>query len=524
MEERTTPTLPPREDMPAEVLGQEEGRAGEMRLSDQEAAVPAKRKKRFWKWTLGIFLSLVVLAAGAVFLVFRVNQFSLVISVAGEKEMMVEYGIPYEEPGAVVRLHGSLFWKSGLRPEDLKLEIHNEINEAVPGKYTVRYTAQYHGLYAEESRLVRVVDMENPVITLTPGSDETILPGTPYQEPGYKATDNVDGDITHKVVRAEELGVITYAVLDSSGNPAYAEREIPYYDPLPPEILLEGGTEYAITVGSFYEEPGFTATDNADGDITDRVVMEGEVDPYSPGVYPITYTVLDAFQNETVVTRNVSVVAKERPETVYPQEKTIYLTFDDGPGPYTEQLLDVLDSYGVKATFFVVDSGYDTAMREIVDRGHSIGVHSITHDYEEIYASPESYFSDLLGMQQRIYDITGVRTTLMRFPGGGSNTISRDLHEGLMTLLTEAVQDAGFQYFDWNVDSNDAGGARKTKTVLDNVIDGVRQKRVSVVLQHDIHDYSVEAVEDIIIWGLNNGYQFLPLTENSPGMHHGVNN
>ena len=487
-------------------------------------AVVGKSKKKIWKWVLGILVTLAVLVAGAVFVVFRVNQFSLVVTVVGEAEMMAEYGVPYEDPGAEVRLYGSLFWKDGIVPEDLSLEIHNGINEAVPGKYTVRYSAEYRGLYAEDSRIVRVVDMECPVITLVPGPEETILPGAHYEEPGYKATDNVDGDITDKVVRVEELGIITYAVVDSSGNPAYAEREIPYYDPLPPEIALEGGTEYAITVGSFYEEPGFTATDNADGDITDRVVVEGEVDCFSSGVYPITYTVLDTFQNETVVTRNVSVVAKERPETVYPQKKTIYLTFDDGPGPYTEALLDVLDSYGVKATFFVIDSGYNSAMRQIVNRGHSIGIHSLDHDYETIYASPEAYFEDLLGMQQRIFDITGVKTTLMRFPGGGSNTVSRDLHEGLMTLLTEAVQDAGFQYFDWNVDSDDAGSARKSKTVLSNVIDGVSQHRHSVVLQHDIHAYSVDAVEDIIIWGLNNGYQFLPLTQNSPGMHHGVNN
>ena len=93
-----------------------------------------------------------------------------------------------------------------------------------------------------------------------------------------------------------------------------------------------------------------------------------------------------------------------------------------------------------------------------------------------------------------------------------------------MTILSEAVQNAGFQYFDWNVDSNDAGGARKAETVFRNVVDGVQQTGISLVLQHDIHDYSVEAVEDIIVWGLNNGYTFERLTENSPGFHHGINN
>ena len=163
-------------------------------------------------------------------------------------------------------------------------------------------------------------------------------------------------------------------------------------------------------------------------------------------------------------------------------------------------------------------------MKEIVDRGHSIGIHTMSHVYERIYASPEAYFADLLGMQDVIYQNTGVKTTLMRFPGGSSNTVSAHSYVGLMSLLTRAVQDAGFQYFDWNVDSNDAGGAKKAQTVFNNVTEGVSHNRVSVVLQHDIHDFSVDAVEDIIVWGLNNGYSFERLTENSPGVHHGVLN
>ena len=82
------------------------------------------------------------------------------------------------------------------------------------------------------------------------------------------------------------------------------------------------------------------------------------------------------------------------------------------------------------------------------------------------------------------------------------------------------MQDAGFRYFDWNVDSDDAGAARRAKTVRQNVVDGVLETGIAVVLQHDIHGYSVEAVEDILIWGLENGYTFLPLEEDSPSCHH----
>lgn len=112
----------------------------------------------------------------------------------------------------------------------------------------------------------------------------------------------------------------------------------------------------------------------------------------------------------------------------------------------------------------------------------------------------------------------------MRFPGGSSNTVSRRFRKGIMTTLTRAVQSAGFRYFDWNVDSDDAGGAHTPKKVRENVIEGLQNHRVSVVLQHDIHDYSVDAVEDILVWGQEHGYQFLPLQDDSPTMHHGVNN
>ena len=159
-----------------------------------------------------------------------------------------------------------------------------------------------------------------------------------------------------------------------------------------------------------------------------------------------------------------------------------------------------------------------------MDRGHSIGIHTVSHNYDEIYSGPEAYFADLFAMQNVIYENTGVKTTLMRFPGGSSNTVSRKICKGLMTILTQAVQDAGFQYFDWNVDSNDAGGAREAQTVFDNVTEGVMRSDVSVVLQHDIHGFSVDAVEDIIVWGLNNGYTFEPLVPNSPDIRHWVQN
>ena len=493
-------------------------------MEEQIAVKPPVHADKSRKCILIILAVLLVLTVLAYVMIFHVNQFSLEVRLIGEHKIDLEYGASYEEPGADVALCGTLFWKKGITPKDAVLTVQGDVQEDTKGKYVLTYEATYKSLQASEIRTVRVVDTESPVITLVDESDETILPGMIYEEEGFAAIDNYDGDITDRVVRTEKLGMVTYSVFDSSGNPAYVEREIPCYDPLPPEIHLEQGDHITIPAGTIYEEPGFSATDNADGDVTDKVIIEGEeIIWYQPGTYQTTYSVTDSFENRTTVTRTIEVTAEPRPEIVYPGGKVIYLTFDDGPGPYTGQLLEVLRKYGIKATFFVTDSGYDSVMKDIVDQGHSIGIHSVTHTYEEIYASPEAYFRDLKGMQDIIYENTGVKTTLMRFPGGSSNLVS-SFNEGIMTILAEAVQDAGFQYFDWNVDSNDAGGAKKTKTVLNNVIDGVQKERISVVLQHDIHPYSVDAVEDIILWGLENGYQFLPLQPNSPNAHHTVQN
>ena len=467
-----------------------------------------------------ILLLFTFLAVGFVWM----NQFRLEICLNGQQTITLEYGETYEEPGAEVYIRGNYTFRDGIRLDNVQIITEGEVVSEQLGIYCVAYRTSFLSLQDNASRTVCIIDTRSPEIQLIPDSDRPVEPGEHYEDPGFRAVDNYDGDITEKVVRKEVAGGITYAVIDSSGNPAYAVRKIPEYDPIPPEIQLEGERYETITVGTKFEEPGYKALDNVDGELTEYVIVNGNVDWLIPGVYDIQYTVTDSAQNEVTISRTVEVQAKQWCDTVWPEGKTIYLTFDDGPGPYTMKLLDLLDQYGVKATFFVVDSGYDSVMQEIVKRGHSIGIHSVSHDYSEIYASPESYFSDLYRMQQIIYDNTGVLTTLMRFPGGGSNLVIKNSYKGLMSTLTWAVQDAGFQYFDWNVDSDDAGNAQKSEQVRDNVIKGIQENDISMVLQHDIHLYSVNAVESIIEWGLEHGYQFLAVRDSTPGFHHDVVN
>lgn len=471
-----------------------------------------------------IILTVFLLLVAAFCIFFSVNQFSLSVQILGEEKITLEYGAFYQEQGAEAVLSGKFFLKDGSVPRGGKLTISGQVDPMHLGRYTITYTAKYFFWKAEAHRTVCVVDTQAPEIILQPDSEESLLPGTIYQEAGYAAVDNYDGDITDRVIQIHEQGRITYVVTDRSGNPAQVIREVPHHDPIPPEIILEGGAEYVVPVGTKYQEPGFSAMDNVDGDLTWQVTVEGQTNWLVPGTYPITYTVTDAYENTTTVTRNVIMQPAERPETVYPEQKTIYLTFDDGPGPYTGRLLNILDKYQIKATFFVMDTGEYDLMKQIVERGHSIGIHTMTHNYREVYVNPDAFFKDLYGMQNLIYQHTGVKTTLMRFPGGSSNEISIGICPGIMSTLTEAVQDAGFQFFDWNVLSGDAGETTETREVYNYVVSAAKQLDVALVLQHDIHGYSVAAVEDIILWGLENGYQFLPLQENSPGYHQTVAN
>lgn len=208
------------------------------------------------------------------------------------------------------------------------------------------------------------------------------------------------------------------------------------------------------------------------------------------------------------------------------QEKVVYLTFDDGPSAYTPQLLRLLARNDAQATFFLVATPQctDEMLQAIVAGGHSIGVHSLSHDFKHIYSSDEAFLEDLYAMQNLIREKTGITTTLMRFPGGSSNTVSRRYSCGIMSRLVESVTEAGFRYFDWNVDSGDAAGCLDTERIYRNVIAGVRGREQAVVLLHDVYPCSVQAVEQILAWGKKNGYSFRALTAQSEQCHHAVQN
>ena len=499
-----------------------------LRLFQPSAWAPKTRRA-----VLITVIAVIALFAGAV-TVSLINNWQVEFRDLPGETLTVECGSGFELPDVTAELRGSIFCTGG---RELEVERSGEVDVSKTGEYTVEWSVSYFGGSQTRACTVSVVDTTPPEITLVPEEREYILPDAEYDDPGYAAADLADGDLTASVTRVIEGRVATYTVTDSAGNTATVTREIPFNDPIPPEITLKGEKSYDFKVGEGkFEEPGYTASDNLDGDLTDNVEVKGSVDNAVPGVYTLRYVVRDSYGNERTVKRTVTI--RRADGTVPGSEgsggsggsgdddspeidgsgKVVYLTFDDGPSKYTEKLLDVLAKYNVKATFFVVKTGrVDLIAREAAE-GHTVAVHSLTHEYKDIYASEEAYFKDFNAMNEIIKEKTGSYSKLLRFPGGSSNTVSR-FNKGIMTRLAALVEEKGYKYFDWNVSSGDAGGTTSTEQVYKNVINGIKNRKYSVVLQHDIKGFSVNAVEKIIQWGLEHGFTFLPLTEDSPGAH-----
>ena len=442
--------------------------------------------------------------------------------VYGDESLTVEYGAEFTDPGVYAVTEGSLF---GEGKERLPVQTFGAVDTRRLGSYVLRYTARWAFTDYSTERHVTVVDTTPPVIELkkTEGYTPTWMTG--YAEEGYTAWDAVDGDLTDKAESVRLGDRIRYSVTDSEGNSTSVERVLITQNFAPPEITVLGEQSMTMQAGLWFQDPGAVVSDSLGTDLTPYLVTEGAVIPWFAGDYRIEYSITNELGERVSAVRTVQVLPVGLPGEVKPEGKTIYLSFDDGPSPYTARLLDVLDRYGAKATFFVTaqDPRYYDQIGRAYRAGHAIGVHTTSHDYDKIYSSEQAFFEDFFSMEEIISQQTGSYTRLFRFPGGSSNTVSR-FNPGIMSRLTRAMNDMGYQYYDWNVYSGDAGETTKTEQIIKNIKEGCAQHKYAVVLQHDIKDYSVAAVEEIIKWGQSNGYSFRALQLDSPAAHHGLNN
>lgn len=246
----------------------------------------------------------------------------------------------------------------------------------------------------------------------------------------------------------------------------------------------------------------------------DYIVLRDEVNPTQP-------------HNAEEV---VEIVEEEQqPAVAYPEDalpegtRKVYLTFDDGPSSETDRILDILDTYGVKATFFVVAKNeelYAETYQRIVEDGHSLGMHSYSHKYSEIYASVDAFADDLNQIREYLFRITGQEISLYRFPGGSSNRVSRVPIEKLISYLNENE----ITYFDWNISSKDATTSYiSAETIISNCMYNIENYDTCVILMHDSPDKksTVEALPKLIerIQALDHTV-ILPITDGTDLVQH----
>ena len=202
-------------------------------------------------------------------------------------------------------------------------------------------------------------------------------------------------------------------------------------------------------------------------------------------------------------------------------QKEAYLTFDDGPSVRTDEILDILKKKRVKATFFVVGKeGRESQnrYRRIVEEGHTLGLHSYSHDYEEIYQSVDAFAKDIKKLDQYVYQVTGVHSKYLRFPGGSSNSVAGDIKPYIQWVLEQ-----DYQYYDWNALNEDAVDLSLSAESLNyNILKDVHGQSPLIILMHDLAEAkgTVEALPKLIDELKSRGYVLKGISKETKQIHH----
>lgn len=457
-----------------------------------------------------VFLPAMLLLIAFIIIVPKVNFI-------GKSVEVVAYKSEYKDKGVKANFLG--------KNVSSDVVISGKVDTSKVGKYEVTYTLNKYLIPIKKTRIVEVKDLTAPVITLTGEKTVTVCPNKEYEEEGFTALDDFDKDVTKKVKVNKEKDKITYTVTDKSGNEGKVTRKIKYEDKEPPVINLNGVTTMYVLKNAVYTDPGYAASDNCDGDLTANVTIDGAVNTAVAGEYMLTYKVSDTAGNTVTAERKVIVTASVNPNSGVSKPGVIYLTFDDGPQEgTTDVILDILKEEGVKATFFVTNKGPDYLIKREADEGHTVALHTASHDYATVYASVDAYFYDLALVHDRVQRITGLDSRIIRFPGGSSNTVSRRYCNGIMSVLTNEVLNRGYRYYDWNISSGDAGSTTDPNQVYLNVAYGLSHDRANMVLMHDIKWYTRDALRNIIRYGKDNGFTFEAINMDTAMVRQRVNN
>ena len=464
-------------------------------------------KKKYILISIGVFI--LILLSITFFYVHRIN--SVKIRVLGDKVINQEVLTDYYDQG--ISLYRG---KKKIDISKYKVSRKGTVDTSTIGTYEIYYTAKYSYRTLKVKRVINVVDTTLPELTVNVDEvDRDFCSKKIKQDIKYSAFDNYDGDITSHVTVEEGEDKLIYSISDSSGNISSKEVLINYGKKPKNKFYLNGSNPTHVIVNTEYQEKGANYTDGCGKKISSEIRINGNVDVNVEGTYYVNYET----DGENTLTRKVIV------EHYTP--KTIYLTFDDGPGANTKKILDTLDKYGVKATFFVTNQfpSYQYLIAEEHNRGHKVAVHTYSHKYANIYTSVDDYINDFNMMNEIVNNQTGSYSKMFRFPGGSSNTVSRKYATGVVSAIATEMTNRGYVYFDWNLSSGDADGKSGTNQIINNVVNRVDKCATHcIILFHDYKATTAAAIDPILADLTKRGYKFATLNESSPTAHFKIAN
>lgn len=206
------------------------------------------------------------------------------------------------------------------------------------------------------------------------------------------------------------------------------------------------------------------------------------------------------------------------PPEMAADDKIAYLTFDDGPSDVTGNILDTLDKEGIKGTFFILGSTMtkegEENLKRMAEEGHTIGIHTYSHEYKDIYASVEGFLEDFHKVYEQVVELTGVKPTIFRFPWGSYNKYCKNMKAELVAEMERR----GFTYYDWNVSAEDSVGKPTSQSIIKNVKKDLTKYTKPVILMHDSmnNKLTAQTLPDIISLVKQNGYTFDTLDHREP--------
>ncbi|OFI05833.1 peptidoglycan-N-acetylglucosamine deacetylase [Clostridium acetireducens DSM 10703] len=207
---------------------------------------------------------------------------------------------------------------------------------------------------------------------------------------------------------------------------------------------------------------------------------------------------------------NIKVVNTSEDKT----KKEVYLTFDDGPIPViTDEILDVLKENNIKATFFVVGKeieGREEILKRICKEGHGIGLHTYTHDLKKIYSNNDNFINEMIETQNKVKEITGYNSNIIRFPGGSAGRLNEN--------MLESLHNQKFKVYDWNVDLKDGMYPNLSpRKLLENAKKCRKDCTRVIILAHtnSNNQNTIIALKPIIDYYKNLGYEFKTISKNT---------